>query len=128
MYFRVYAARLVIFNDRHRPVGSHDHGTWCGIFDNDTVESVGRAMAEKLAPLLNTVSGLIVPTQPVMPDAVGIVGEQGTEAVMPRIAYMDERNLTVRQKAEAPRCFACGQIDEPSYHDDSKCPATGGKP
>jgi len=22
------------------------------------------------------------------------------------------------------RCFACGQIDEPAYHDDARCPAT----
>jgi hypothetical protein len=22
------------------------------------------------------------------------------------------------------RCFACGQIDEPEYHDDARCPAT----
>lgn len=25
------------------------------------------------------------------------------------------------------RCFVCGQIDEPDYHDAALCPATGGK-
>jgi len=41
-------------------------------------------------------------------------------------SYLRFHPLHKKVRDDAPRCFACGQIDEPEWHESQWCPAHGG--